>query len=78
MLFNSLQFAIFMIVVLLAVELFRRNTLRLSLLLLSSYAFYYADSGLLFVLLLFSSLLSFYTGKKVYENVELGKKNFFL
>lgn len=78
MLFNSLQFAIFMIVVLLAVELFRKNTLRLSLLLLSSYVFYYADSGLLFVLLLFSSLLSFYTGKRVYESVASGKRKFFL
>ncbi|MBI2523141.1 MBOAT family protein [Candidatus Woesearchaeota archaeon] len=78
MLFNSLQFAILMIVVLLAVELFRRNALRLSLLLVSSYVFYYTDSGPMFVLLLFSSLLSFYTGKKVYENVALGKRKFFL
>jgi len=78
MLFNSLQFAILMVVVFLSIELFKNNALRLSILLLSSYVFYYTDSGPLFVLLLFSSLLGFYTGKKVHESAALGKRKFFL
>ncbi len=78
MLFNSLQFAIFMIVVILAIELLRKNNLRLSLLVLASYVFYYADSGLLFVLLLFSSLLDFYIGRKIYETEVLQKRKLLL
>tara|TARA_B100000315_G_C14580471_1_gene590204 strand:- start:1226 stop:2611 length:1386 start_codon:yes stop_codon:yes gene_type:complete len=67
-----------MIVLLLVIELFRKNRLRLSLLVVASYFFYYADSGLLFVLLLFSSVLDFYIGRKIYENESLRKRKFFL
>jgi len=78
MLFNTLEFAIFMICVVLAIKLFKNKKLQLSILVLSSYLFYYFSSGFLFVLLLFSSLLDFYVGKKIFESKNSAKRKFFL
>jgi len=78
MLFNTIQFVIFMILVVLAIELFRRNKLQLVILTLASYIFYYFDSGLLFVLLLFTASLDFFCGKKIYESKSIRNKKFFL
>lgn len=78
MLFNTVQFAIFMIILILAIELFRKKNLQLSILVLASYVFYYFDSAFLFVLLLFSSVLDFYCGRKIYESDTLKKRKLFL
>ncbi|NQV08826.1 MBOAT family protein [Candidatus Woesearchaeota archaeon] len=67
-----------MIIVILAIEMFRRKNIKLSLLMLASYVFYYFDSGYLFVLLLFSSVLDFYCGKKIYESDEVKRRKLFL
>lgn len=67
-----------MIIIVLAIEIFRKKKLKVSLLILASYVFYYFDSGFLFVLLLFSSVLDFYCGRKIYESTVLKRRNFFL
>jgi len=67
-----------MIILILAIELFKKKQLQLVILLIASYAFYYFDSGFLFVLLLFSSLLDFYCGRKIYETENTRMRRFFL
>ncbi|MFH1849897.1 MAG: MBOAT family O-acyltransferase [archaeon] len=76
MLFNTFQFAVFMATVVLCLKIFRNRRLQLSLLVLASYVFYYYSSGCLFVLLLFSSLLDFYCGRKIFESGASGKRLF--
>ena len=78
MLFNSLQFAVFIIILLLAIEIFKKNRLQIVILLIASYIFYYFDSGILFILLLFTASLDFFCGKKIYESESPKKKKFFL
>jgi len=78
MLFNTIQFAIFMILVVLAIELFKKNKLQLVILTIASYVFYYFDGGFLVVLLLFTASLDFFCGKKIYESKSAKKKKFFL
>jgi len=78
MLFNTIQFAIFIILVVLAIELFKKNKLQLIILTLASYIFYYFDSGLLFVLLLFTASLDFFCGKKIYESKSVKRKKILL
>ena len=78
MLFNTIEFAIFMICVVLAIKLFKNKRLQLSILVFASYLFYYFSSGFFFVLLLFSSLLDFYVGRKIFESKTSIKRKFFL
>lgn len=78
MLFNSIQFAIFMATIVLAIQLFKKNKLQLYILILASYIFYFFDSGFLFVLLLFSSILDFYVGRKIHETEVLKKRRLLL
>ncbi|HLC96371.1 MAG TPA: MBOAT family O-acyltransferase [Candidatus Nanoarchaeia archaeon] len=78
MLFNTLQFAVFLAVIVILVILFRKQKLQLSILLVASYYFYYISSGFFFLLLLFSSLLDFFFGRKIYESKTPQKKKFFL
>ena len=78
MLFNSLAFIIFLCVVLILIWLMRKMEYQYAILLLASYYFYYFTSGFLFILLFISSLLDFYTGRKVYEAKDKKIKRKFL
>lgn len=78
MLFNSLQFAIFLAVIVISVNLFKKRTFQLVLLIAASYFFYFASSGFFFVLLLFSSLLDFYCSKKIFLTEDTKKRRLYL
>ena len=78
MLFNSLDFFVFMVVVLFLVWLFKKREFQFMILILGSYYFYYFSSGWFLVLLLFSSVLDFYCGRKIFETEVRGRKRRFL
>jgi alginate O-acetyltransferase complex protein AlgI len=76
MLFNSLEFAIFLPIVFIIYWLLRNNlTLQNYLLLISSYFFYGCWDYRFLFLLIFSTLLDYYTGIKMAET-EKGMKKF--
>src|SRR3989344_1716942 len=78
-LFNSTPFIIFLCVVLILIWLIRKRDYQYTILLLASYYFYYFSTGLfLLSLLLFTSSLDFYTGRKVYEAKDKKIKRKFL
>jgi len=78
MLFNSIDFLIFMISVFVLMILFRNKRIQFLILIVASYIFYYFSSGLLFVLLFLSSILDFYIGRKIFESKNKKSKRFFL
>jgi alginate O-acetyltransferase complex protein AlgI len=71
MLFNSLQYAIFIIAIVILISLFKKKNLQFVVLLLASYFFYISDSGYLFLLLVYTSLLNFYLGKKIHQTQDI-------
>lgn len=80
MLFNSLDFAIFLPVVFILYWSLKNKKLlyQNGLLLVSSYFFYgFWDYRFLF-LLIFSTLLDYYSGLKIYEANSIGRKKFWL
>ncbi len=77
-LFNSLPFFYFGLVILLALLIIRSRKYQYLLLLAASYYFYYFSSGYLFVLLLFSSLLDYFCGNAIHTATERGKRRFYL
>ena len=78
MLFNSLQFAVFLAVVVLSVKLFKKITVQLIILTAASFYFYYVSSGSFFVLLFFVSLWDFYLGKKIFLAENAKKRGLYL
>ncbi len=80
MLFNSLNFAIFLPIVFVLYWSFTQGNLRLQniLLLFSSYFFYACWDWRFMFLLIFSTLLDYFTGIKIHEAVNRKKKIFWL
>lgn len=80
MLFNSLDFAIFLPIVFILYWFATKGDLRLQniLLLLSSYFFYACWDWRFMFLLIFSTLLDYFTGIKIYESVSQRKRLFWL
>src|SRR3989344_8241635 len=79
MLFNSVSFIIFLCVVLILIWLIKKRDYQYVILLLASYYFYYFSTGLfLLSLLLFTSSLDFYVGRKIYEAKNKRIKKYFL
>ena len=78
MLFNSLNFAIFLPVVFVIYWFVLQKNLKLQncLLLLSSYFFYACWDWRFLFLLMFSTLLDYYTGIKMHESTTSGMKKF--
>ncbi|CAH0995977.1 Peptidoglycan O-acetyltransferase [Emticicia aquatica] len=78
MLFNSLNFAIFLPIVFILYWFFTSNNLKLQniLLLVSSYFFYACWNWMFLFLLIFSTLLDFYTGIKMSEAKDQNGKKF--
>lgn len=80
MLFNSVNFAIFLPVVFILYWFATKENLRLQniLLLVSSYFFYACWDFRFLFLLIFSTLLDYFTGIKIYEAANHRKKKFWL
>ena len=80
MLFNSLNFAIFLPIVFILYWFATKGKLRLQniLLLVSSYFFYACWDWRFMFLLIFSTLLDYFTGIKIYEATNKKEKSFWL
>ena len=80
MFFNSIDFAIFLPIVFILYWFVTKGNLRLQniLLLVSSYFFYACWDWRFMFLLIFSTLLDYYTGIKIHEATNLKKKKFWL
>jgi len=80
MLFNSISFAIFLPIVFILYWFVTKNSLRFQniLLLISSYFFYACWDWRFLFLLIFSTLLDYYTGIKIHEVTKPRKKLFWL
>ncbi len=80
MLFNSINFALFLPIVFILYWFATKGTLRLQniLLLVSSYFFYACWDWRFMFLLIFSTLLDYYTGIKIHEAANQRKKLFWL
>ena len=78
MLFNSLNFAIFLPVVFIGYWLVSKSRLRLQniLLLAASYFFYASWDYRFLFLLIFSTLLDYYTGLRMYDAKNMHQKRF--
>lgn len=78
MLFNSVEFLIFFIFVLLAVTVLRKRNYIHLFLVTASYYFYWASSNYLLILLLFISFVTYYCGEDIYKSTEQKWKRRFL
>jgi alginate O-acetyltransferase complex protein AlgI len=74
MLFNTIDFVIFFVIVLTAVAIIKNRKFHHIFLLIASYAFFYFSSNYLITLLIFSTLLDFYVGKEIATASLLRKK----
>jgi len=78
MLFNSIEFVIFFIVVFAAIGIIRERKFQYLILLVASYFFFYFTSNYLILLLLYSTILDFYVGNKIWKSQSLRNKKLFL
>ena len=78
MLFNSLDFIIFFILVLTALAIIKNRQFQHLFLLGASYFFFYYSSNYLVVLLIVSSVLDFYVGKAIWNTTDIVKKKILL
>lgn len=74
MLFNSLEFIIFLTTVLVLIYLVKSYCFRYILLLLSSYFFFYFSSNYLIILLVYSSFLDFFAAKEIQKSKNSKKR----
>ncbi len=78
MLFNSIDFLVFFVVVLTCISIIKQRKFQHLFLLLASYFFFYFSSNYLIVLLIASTLLDFYVGKRIWNTVDVRKKKILL
>ena len=80
MLFNSFEYALFLPTIFLLYWAIRGKNIRLQniLILVASYFFYGYWDWRFLSLIIFSSLIDYYAGIKIYENTEKSKKRFWL
>ncbi len=78
MLFNTIEFIVFFIIVLTAIEIIRHRKFQHLFLLVASYFFFYYSSNYLIVLLIVSTLLDFYVGKAIWNTTDIVKKKILL
>ena len=78
MLFNSLQFIVFFVVVLGSIAVIKKRKFQHLFLLFASYFFFYYSSNYLIVLLLYSTLLDFYLGGAIYKSTDPQKRKMLL
>ncbi len=78
MLFNSIEFIIFFIIVLTAISIIKHRKFQHFFLLGASYFFFYFSSNYLITLLIFSTMLDFYIGKEIFNTKDQRKKKILL
>ena len=78
MLFNTLDFVIFFIIVLSMIVAIKNRKFQHIFLLLASYFFFYYSSNYLVVLLIISTLLDFYVGKAIWNTKDIVKRKLLL
>ena len=78
MLFNSIEFIIFFIVVLTTVSAVKNRKFQHVFLLIASYFFFYYTSNYLVTLLIISTLLDYYLGNKIWNENNITKKKILL
>ena len=78
MLFNTIDFVVFFIVVLAIISAIRYRKFQHIFLLVASYFFFYYSSNYLIVLLIASTVLDFYVGRAIWNAKEISKKKILL
>ena len=78
MLFNSLQFIVFFVVVLGSVAIIKKRKFQHLFLLFASYFFFYYSSNYLITLLIYSTLLDFYLGGAIYKSTNPQRRKMLL
>ena len=78
MLFNTIDFIIFFVSVLVIISIFRQRKFQHLFLVIASYFFFYFTSNYLIILLIFSTILDFYVGKNIWNARSLQKKKLLL
>ena len=78
MLFNSIEFIIFLIFVVALIAIIKERKYQHLILLTSSYFFFYFTSNYLLVLLIFSTILDFYVGNEIWKSTSKRKKKILL
>lgn len=79
MLFNTIDFVVFFILVLVTIVIFRETRkFQYLFLLAASYFFFYYSSNYLISLLIFSTILDYYVGRKISESSSISHRKFLL
>lgn len=78
MLFSTLEFIIFFIMVLALVIIIKHRKFQHLFLLFASYFFFYFSSNYLIVLLVFTTILDFYIGKEIWKSKSITRKKLLL
>ena len=78
MLFNTIDFVIFFIILLTAVSILRTRKYQHLLLLIGSYFFFYYSSNYLFFLLILSTLLDYFVGHEIWKAKNITKRKILL
>jgi len=78
LLFNTIDFVVFLIFVLTTIVIIKNRKFQHLFLVFSSYFFFYFSSNYLIVLLIFSTLLDFYVGKAIWKTTNVVHKKLLL
>ena len=78
MLFNTIEFVVFFVVVLTSITIFKNRKFQHLFLLGSGYFFFYFSSNYLILLLLASTLLDYYVGKEIWKSKNILHKKLLL
>jgi len=78
MLFNTIEFVVFFVVVLAIITIIKNRKFQHLFLLFTSFFFLYYTDNYLVILLLFTILLHFYTGREIYKAGSKARKKVFL
>ena len=78
MLFNTIEFIIFFIIILIGFVILKNRNFHHFLLLGVSFLFFYWSSNYLISLLIFSIILDFYVGKEIWKSKSIRRKKILL
>jgi alginate O-acetyltransferase complex protein AlgI len=78
MLFNTVEFVIFFILVVVTVSAIKNRKYQHLFLLFASYFFFYFSSNYLILLLIYTTILDFYIGKEIWKSQSLRRKKMLL
>ena len=78
MLFNTIDFIVFFIIILATISLIKQKKFQHIFLLIASYFFFYYSSNYLIILLIASTILDFYLGKIIWNTPDISRKKILL